>query len=86
MNMVAERSKVIGLMDHTGDECVPMSVSLLHAYVADPPRVAVLQRYDGYGPTLELSPLEEADTAASVDNIASLVATVPFSPSSVRTR
>jgi CRP-like cAMP-binding protein len=78
MNMVAERSKVIGLMDHTGDECVPMSVSLLHAYVADPPRVAVLQRYDGYGPTLELSPLEEADTAASVDNIASLVATVPI--------
>jgi len=79
MNMVAERSKMVGLMDHTGGECVPMSVSLLHAYISDPQRVAVLQRHDGYGPTLELAPLEEeSETATSVNNIASLVSAVPI--------
>jgi len=78
MNMVAQRSKLAGFMDHTGDECVPTSVSLLHAYITDPSRVAVLQRYDGYGPTLELETLVEAETDTSVSNIASLVSTVPI--------
>jgi CRP-like cAMP-binding protein len=78
MNTVAQRAKAAGLMDHTGDECVPVNVSLLHAHMHDPTRVAVLQRYDGYGPTLELAPLEEVETITSVDNIASLVSTVPI--------
>ena len=78
MNTVARRAKAAGLMDHTGEECVPTNVSLLHAYVNHPSRVAVLQRYDGYGPSLELAPLEEVETVTSLNNIASLVTSVPI--------
>ena len=54
MNDVADWAKARGLMDHTGVECVPRQVSLLEAHVNQPARVAVLQRFDGYGPELEV--------------------------------
>ena len=42
-------------MDHTGRECIPESVSLLHAHMHDDrDRVMLLQRHDGYGPSLEV--------------------------------
>ena len=50
MNEVAEWARSKGLMDHTGEECVPRQVSLLEAHMNQPSRVALLQRRDGYDP------------------------------------
>lgn len=55
MNQVADWAAGQGLMDHAGAECIPLSASLLHARVADPARVAVLQRQDGLGPDLAIA-------------------------------
>lgn len=54
MNHVAEWAKQHGLMDHTGDECVPLRASVLDAQMNNPARVAVLQRGDGYGDEVDL--------------------------------
>jgi Cyclic nucleotide-binding domain len=48
MNMVAGWAKGRGTMDYTGEECVPIRVSLLDARMHHPERVRVLQRGDGY--------------------------------------
>jgi Cyclic nucleotide-binding domain len=48
MNMVAAWAKSCGAMDYTGEECVPIRVSLLDARMHHPERIAVLQRGDGY--------------------------------------
>ena len=54
MNEVADWAKRHDLMDHTGRECVPVQVSLLHAYMAGrKAQVARLQLRDGYVGTLE---------------------------------
>jgi CRP-like cAMP-binding protein len=50
MNDVAERARRQGLMDHTGEECIPRQVSLLEAHMNQPSRVALLQARDGYDP------------------------------------
>jgi CRP-like cAMP-binding protein len=56
MNEVAQWAYARGLMDFTGDECIPSSASLLEAYLANhKDLLATLQKKDGYGPTLELS-------------------------------
>lgn len=60
MNHVADWAKSRGLMDHTGDECVPVQVSLLEAYVRDPGRIHVLQERDGFREALALEGLPEA--------------------------
>ena len=54
MNMVADWAKQRGLMDHTGNECVPLRASVLDALMNNPPRVAVLQRGDGYADVIDL--------------------------------
>ena len=54
MNDVADWAKARGLMDHTGEECVPAAVSLFEAHEHDPPRVDVLQKRDGYRGGLEV--------------------------------
>ncbi len=54
MNMVADWAKQRGLMDHTGKECVPLRASVLDALMNNPPRVAVLQRGDGYADVIDL--------------------------------
>ena len=61
MNAVAEWAKALGLMDHTGQECIPRRASLLEAHMNNPSRVAVLQRGDGYADEIHLGAV--ADTA-----------------------
>ena len=55
MNAVAEWAKVRGLMDHTGDECIPLRASLLDARMRNPSRVAILQRGDGCDDEVDLA-------------------------------
>lgn len=77
MNHVADWAKARNLMDHTGPECVPASASLLEAHMVQSPRLADLQRGDGYGPSLELVPLETVHPP-STEEIETLVASVPM--------
>jgi len=55
MNDVADWAKDRGLMDHAGDECIPLAASLLTAYPRDQDRIAMLQRQDGLGPHLTIA-------------------------------
>jgi hypothetical protein len=74
MNEVAAWARARGLMDFTGDECVPASASLLEAYMGGAhDRLAALQRRDGYAPTLELSERLPDSAVASVEEIAALL-------------
>lgn len=54
MNYVAEWAKANELMDHTGDECIPLRVSLLDAMMNRPSMVEVLERGDGYVDAIDL--------------------------------
>lgn len=81
MNEVAHWARERGLMDYTGDECVPVNASLLTAYIgANPDLVAALQRRDGYGPSLEVDaapqPLIETQ-AAKTGDVAELIRKIP---------
>ena len=63
MNEVAETAKGKGLMDHTGDECVPPAVSLVAAVRRrDAAAVELLQRVDGY-----VGPPEVADAQPATE-------------------
>jgi CRP-like cAMP-binding protein len=56
MNHVAAWAKREGLMDYTGDECIPRSVSLLEAIMeGQHVRLGQLQRRDGYAGALDLN-------------------------------
>jgi CRP-like cAMP-binding protein len=78
MNHVARWARRRGLMDHTGRECVPRQVSLLEAHVNQPSRVALLQRYDGYGPALDVgASLPEAYRRPAAE-LAGLLAGAPL--------
>jgi CRP-like cAMP-binding protein len=57
MNDVARWSKDRGLMDYTGEECIPIQVSLLDAIMNDPDHVEVLERGDGYRERVDLAAL-----------------------------
>lgn len=60
MNDVAAWAAAAGLMEYTGGECVPASVSLLESHLAgNHGRLAQLQRRDGYAGTLELKESDE---------------------------
>jgi CRP-like cAMP-binding protein len=78
MNDVAEWAKRRSLMDHTGSECVPRQVSLLEAHLNQPPRVALLQRYDGYGPDLDVGAELPATYRRPAAEIEGLLAHVPI--------
>jgi len=67
MNSVAEWAKELGLMDHTGDECVPLRASVLDAHMNKPSRVAVLQRGDGYDDVVRLGAVSGANGRASTN-------------------
>jgi CRP-like cAMP-binding protein len=55
MNYVAGWARELGLMEFTGDECVPKSASLLEAHMSkQPARLARLQRRDGYAGTIDV--------------------------------
>jgi hypothetical protein len=73
MNDVAAWGRARGLMDYTGTDCVPESASLLHAHMHRPQKVASLQRGDGYGPTLDLTPLRQ-EAPPTISEIAAMVA------------
>jgi CRP-like cAMP-binding protein len=61
MNHVASWALANGLMEYTGDECIPPSASLLEAHISKhPSRLALLQRHDGFAGSLEVLP-EVAD-------------------------
>lgn len=77
MNEVADWARGKGLMDYTGSECVPESASLLHAYVHNPGEVAILQRGDGYGPSLDLTPLREEEPP-TIAEIVGMVGSAPL--------
>lgn len=82
MNHVAGRARERGLMDFTGDECITTRASLLEATMAgDQATLELLQRRDGYGPTLELTIRAPSDRVASFAEIDALLARVPiFAP------
>jgi len=78
MNGVARWARRRGLMDHTGRECVPRQVSLLEAHVNQPARVELLQRFDGYGPALDVgASLPEAYRRPAAE-LADLLASAPL--------
>jgi hypothetical protein len=78
MNAVADWAKARGLMDHAGDECVPAQVSLIEAYARDDrAQVAVLQRQDGLGPSLDVyEPI--VSTPPTIDEIGAILAEAPI--------
>ncbi|MCE9578480.1 MAG: cyclic nucleotide-binding domain-containing protein [Deltaproteobacteria bacterium] len=70
MNMVAAWAAERGLMEYTGDECVPRAVSLLESHLTgNHVRLAQLQRRDGYQGTLELRESDEAPRLLPPDEI-----------------
>jgi CRP-like cAMP-binding protein len=82
MNDVAHWAYERGLMDYTGDECIPKNASLLEAYMEGSKALLVrLQRRDGYGPALELDEPHSAVHVSSVEEIAALLRKIPvFKP------
>ena len=80
MNMVAAWAKGRGLMDFTGDECVDLSTSLLHAAMHDPSRVPLLQRADGYGDELDVAEavFSGAGPEPTLDEVEAMLAGVPI--------
>jgi CRP-like cAMP-binding protein len=78
MNGVARWARREGLMDHTGRECVPRQVSLLEAHVNQPARVALLQRFDGYGPALDVGASLPEGYRRPAAELAGLLASAPL--------
>jgi CRP-like cAMP-binding protein len=78
MNGVARWARRRGLMDYTGRECVPRSVSLLEAHVNQPSRVALLQRFDGYGPELDVGAALPESYRRPAEELAGLLASAPL--------
>ena len=72
MNEVADWAKARSLMDHTGEESVPVAVSLLEAQRSDPARIDVLQRRDGYESGLHVIEAEPAERPPLEDAVALL--------------
>lgn len=79
MNEVAEWAKHTGLMDYTGQECVPPQVSLLQAYLAgQTAQLERLQQRDGYPGDLNLTmPMVDALLPAT-EEIYQLLRDVPI--------
>jgi CRP-like cAMP-binding protein len=78
MNVVAETAKSQGLMDHTGDVCVPPTVSLVAAVDRrDAAAVELLQRADGYGGPPEVTAARPA-TAPPLEDAVELLEQVPM--------
>lgn len=74
MNEVAHWATSRGLMDYTGDECIPKNASLLEAYMdGNMSLVAALQRRDGYGPTLDLEEPSFSVNVATSEDVAALL-------------
>jgi len=78
MNEVASWARERGLMDHTGDECIPRTASLLEAYMrGDNALIDALQRRDGYGGGLDAGEPLPLRPEPSLAEIAALLRRVP---------
>jgi len=80
MNDVAFWARTRGLMDYTGEECIPIMASLLEANMMhDRARLGALQRRDGYGSQLDVAaPLSlPTDSAHESKDAASVLRRVP---------
>lgn len=82
MNDVARWARERGLMDYTGDECVPPNASLLVPYMSgNAALLSALQRRDGYGPSLEVDTRfmagEQTGAGLMVADVAELLRKVP---------
>jgi hypothetical protein len=79
MNEVAEWAKHRGLMDYTGNECVPYQVSLLQAYMEKQSvEVEQLQRRDGYTESLQAIVKLSSEFIVSSELIYELLSEVPI--------
>jgi len=79
MNEVAEWASEHGLWDYTGEECVPLLASILHAYMEnDQAQIGRLQRRDGYTESLFDSQELPREFKASVEEIQELLAQTPI--------
>jgi hypothetical protein len=82
MNEVAAWAREKGLMDHTGNECIPRTASLLEAQMrGDKNLIDALQRRDGYGSGLETDDPASLQAEPQVSDIAAILRRVPvFKP------
>lgn len=79
MNQVAAWAAERGLMEFTGDECVPRAVSLLESHLAGHrARLAQLQRRDGYHASLELRETDEEPRRLAVDEVRARIEGIPI--------
>ncbi|NUM43999.1 MAG: cyclic nucleotide-binding domain-containing protein [Anaerolineales bacterium] len=79
MNEVAEWAKHRSLMDYTGQECVPLQVSLLQAYMdKSPDQVERLQRRDGYSGSLETIVKLPEEFKSPAEDVYDLLSVVPL--------
>ncbi|AKT36960.1 cyclic nucleotide-binding domain-containing protein [Chondromyces crocatus] len=70
MNEVAGWAASHGLMDFTGEECIPPNASLLEAQMHQHPKLLdALQRRDGYGRDLEVSAPRAGTSPGSLDEV-----------------
>ena len=78
MNDVAETAKRAGLMDHTGAECIPPTVSLVAAVDRrDQAAIELLQRVDGYDGAPDVAKPRRA-TKPPLDDAIELLEQVPI--------
>ncbi len=82
MNEVAEWARDKSLMDHTGNECIPRTASLLEAHMrGDKGLIDALQRRDGYGSGLEADDPASVQAEPQVADIVAILRRVPvFKP------
>jgi CRP-like cAMP-binding protein len=79
MNEVAEWAKQRYLMDYTGNECIPIMVSLLQAYMGgQTTRLERLQRKDGYSGHIDIQAELPEELKVPVEQIDALLAEVPI--------
>ncbi len=79
MNEVAEWAKHRNLMDYTGQECVPLQVSLLQAFMEkQPQQVERLQRRDGYTGALDIIVKLPEELKTSAETVYELLSEVPI--------
>lgn len=77
MNEVAVEARAHGTMGWSGTECVPAEVSLFEAHMTgNAARFALLQRRDGYAPTLEVQALVPEPFVAAVDEVERLLSAI----------
>jgi len=70
MNEVAEWARKRGLMEYTGDECVPVSASILENYLADnKARLKYLQNQDGYVEGLQVKDRTDGEEVFPVEKV-----------------